>query len=82
MKNINATEFKVKIDEVKCIDEKLKEIANKIKNLKKKKIMKKLKLGDQVVFDYSATVDGKKFEGSEGKDVQIELRKRFIFKRF
>jgi FKBP-type peptidyl-prolyl cis-trans isomerase (trigger factor) len=30
--------------------------------------MKKLN-GDQVTFDYSATVDGNKFEGSEGKGV-------------
>ena len=30
---------------------------------------KKAIIGDQVTFDYSATVDGKKFDGSEGKGV-------------
>ena len=32
--------------------------------------------GDQVIFDYSATVDGNKFDGSEGKGVQLVLGKR------
>ena len=44
--------------------------------------MKKLINGDQVTFDYSATVDGNKFDGSEGKGVQIELGKDLFFKRF
>ena len=40
------------------------------------------KNGDQIVFNYSATVDGKKFDGSEGKDVQIELGKDLFLKGF
>ena len=43
--------------------------------------MKKCK-GDQVTFDYSATVDGNKFDGSEGKNVQIELGKDLFLKGF
>ena len=42
----------------------------------------KAKIGDQVVFDYSATIDGKKFEGSEGKGVQLELGKDLFLKNF
>ena len=38
--------------------------------------------GDQVIFDYSATVNGNKFEGSEGKGVQIELGKNLFLKGF
>ena len=38
--------------------------------------------GDQVSFDYSATVDGNKFEGSEGKGVQLELGKDLFLKGF
>ena len=37
--------------------------------------------GDQIVFDYSATVNNK-FEGSEGKGVQIELEKDLFLKDF
>ena len=33
-------------------------------------------------FDYSATIDGNKFEGSEGKGVQIELGKNLFLKGF
>ena len=39
----------------------------------------KAKIGDQVVFDYSATADGNKFEGSDGKGVQLELGKDLFF---
>ena len=39
-------------------------------------------IGDQVIFDYSATAEGKKFEGSEGKGVQIELGKNLFLKGF
>ena len=44
--------------------------------------MKKAAIGDQVIFDYSATVDGNKFEGSEGKGVQLELGKNLFLKGF
>ena len=35
-----------------------------------------------MVFDYSATVNGEKFDGSEGKGVQIELGKDLFLKGF
>ena len=79
--NINATEFKVKI-ESKTVDTKLKEIANQYKSFVEKKEDEKSEKGDQITFDYSATVDGKKFEGSEGKEVQIELGKDLFLKGF
>ncbi len=69
-----ATSFKVKIED-KIIEEKLKEIANQNKQFEDKKDNEKATKGDQVTFDYSATVDGDKFEGSEGKGVQLELGK-------
>ena len=47
-----------------------------------KKENEKAKIGDQVVFDYSASVDGNKFEGSEGKGVQMELGKDLFLKGF
>ena len=45
-------------------------------------LRRKSKKGDQVIFDYSATIDGNKFEGGEGKNVQIELGKDLFLKGF
>ena len=76
-----AIEFKVKIDE-KVINEKLKEISNQNKQFENKKDDEKAQIGDQVVFDYSASIEGKQFEGSEGKGVQLELGKDLFLKGF
>ncbi len=76
-----ATEYKVKI-ESKVIEKKLKEIAAQNKQFEDKKENEKAVIGDQVVFDYSAKIDGNKFEGSEGKGVQIELGKDLFLKGF
>ena len=76
-----ATNVKVKIED-KIIEEKLKEIANQNKQFEDKNENEKAINGDQVIFDYSATVDGNKFEGSEGKGVQIELGKDLFLKGF
>ena len=76
-----ATNFKVKIED-KIIEEKLKEISNQNKQFEDKNENEKSNNGDQVVFDYSATVDGNKFEGSEGKGVQLELGKDLFLKGF
>ena len=78
---IKATGYKVKIEE-KVISEKIKEISSHNKQFKDKKENIKAEIGDQVIFDYSATVDGNKFEGSEGKGVQIELGKNLFLKGF
>ena len=61
---------------------KLNEISNQNKQFEDKKENEKAKKGDQVVFDYSATVDKDKFEGSEGKGVQLELGKNLFLKGF
>ena len=71
----------VKIDK-KIIEDKLKELANQNKQFEDKKENEKSIIGDQVTFDYSATVDENKFEGSEGKGVQIELGKNLFLKGF
>ena len=76
-----ATSFKVKIED-KIIEEKLKEISDQNKKFEDKNEGEKAVYGDQVIFDYSATVDGNKFDGSEGKGVQIELGKDLFLKGF
>ena len=76
-----ATNFKVKIED-KIVEEKLKEIVNQNKQFEDKNENEKAMNGDQVTFDYAATVDGNKFEGSEGKGVQLELGKDLFLKGF
>jgi trigger factor len=76
-----ATEFKVKIGQ-NLINEKLNEIAGQNKQYEIKKDNDKAAIEDQVTFDYSATVDGKVFEGSEGKAVKLELGKNLFLKGF
>jgi trigger factor len=76
-----ATDFKVKIED-NVIDEKIKEISEQNKQFEDKNENEKAIIGNQVIFDYSATVDGNKFEGSEGKEVQLELGKDLFLKGF
>jgi trigger factor len=76
-----AVEFKVKLED-KIIDEKIKEISEQNKQFEDKNENEKAITGNQIVFDYSATVDGEKFEGSEGKGVQLELGKDLFLKGF
>ena len=76
-----ATSFKVKIED-KLIEEKLKEIATQNKQFEDKNENEKAINGDQVTFDYTASVDGNKFDGSEGKGVQLELGKDLFLKGF
>ncbi len=79
--NFKATEYKIKVDN-QLIEKKVKEIATQHKHFEERKEGEKSKIGDQITFDYSATVDGNKFEGSEGKGVQIELGKDLFLKNF
>ena len=76
-----ATSFKVKIEN-KIIDKKIKEIADQNKQFKDKNENEKALKGDQVIFDYSATIEGNKFDGSEGQGVQLEIGKDLFLKGF
>ena len=44
-----------------------------IKILLKKKENEKSIKNDQITFNYKATIDGKSFEGNEGKGIKLEL---------
>ena len=81
LNNLKINNFKIKIDK-KIIDEKLSEIAQQNKIFVDKKDNEKAVKGDKVSFNYSATINGEKFDGSEGKDVQIELGKDLFLKGF
>ena len=81
LEKIKASEYKIKIEK-KIVDDKLKELAEQNKKFEEIKDIEKAKIGDQITFDYSATANGEKFEGSEGKGVQIELGKNLFLKGF
>ena len=79
--NFKATEFKIKVED-SIIDNKIKELATQHKSFTDKKDDEKAENQNQVTFDYSATVDENKFEGSEGKGVKLELGKDLFLKGF
>ena len=79
--NIKFDEYNVSIDSRET-DKRIKEIAKNQKNFVDVDPAKVANEGDLVVFDYKATVDGKEFKGSEGKNTQLELGKDLFIKGF
>ena len=75
-----ANEYLVKIEN-KLVDEKIKEIAKNQPSFirQSRKISKR---GDLVIFDYNASVDGEKFEGSEGKNTRLVVGEDLFLKGF
>ncbi len=74
-----AKEYLVKIEN-KLVDEKIKEVAKNNKTFSDKK--EKSERGDLVIFDYNASVDGKKFEGGEGKNTRLVVGEDLFLKGF
>ena len=81
LEKFKASQYKIKIEK-KIIEDKLKEIAEQNKKFEDKKDNERSIVGDQLTFNYFASIDNKKFEGNEGKDVQIELGKNLFLKGF
>jgi len=74
-----ANEYLVKIEN-KLIDEKIQEIAKNNKTFSDKN--EKSAKGDLVIFDYNASVDGEKFEGSDGKNTRLVVGEDLFIKGF
>merc|ERR1711991_692762 len=81
LENIKFDEYTVKIDESET-DKRIKEIAKNQPNFKEVSPDTNAKKGDLVSLDYKATVDGKDFKGSEGKNTQLTLGKDLFLKGF
>ncbi len=81
LENIKINEYSVKIDP-KETELRIKEIAKNQNNFSAKDNDEKSLDGDLVVFDYSATINDKKFEGGEGKNTQVVLGKDLFIKGF
>ncbi len=81
IENIKFDKYSVKIDSFET-DKRIKEIAKNQKNFVEVDPSKVANEGDLVVFDYKASVDGKEFKGSQGKNTQLELGKDLFIKGF
>ena len=81
IENIKFEEYTVKIDTNET-DKRIKEIAKNQPNFKDALDGTVAKEGDQVIFDYQATVDGKSFKGGDGKNTQLTLGKDLFLKGF
>ena len=81
VENIKFDEYLVKIDANET-DKRIKEIAKSQNNFIDVADEVKATDGNSVTFDYKATIDGKNFTGSEGKNTQIILGKDLFIKGF
>ena len=81
LENIKFDEYTVKIDDNET-DKRIKEIAMNQPNFKEGAAETNAKEGDLVALDYKATIDGKEFKGSEGKNTQLTLGKDLFLKGF
>ena len=79
--NIKFDQYEVKVDEAET-EKRIKEIAKNQPNFKDSPDGTKAKEKDLVIFDYTATVDGKSFKGGEGKNTQLTLGKDLFLKGF
>ena len=75
------SEYLVKVSK-DVLEERLENLSKEYKSFEDKKSDAKSETGDQVIFNYQATVDDKEFEGSKGKDVAIELGKDLFLQGF
>ena len=77
--NIKFDQYTVKIDSAET-NKRINEIAKNQPNFKEATQETKAEEGDLVVLDYTATVDGKSFKGSEGKNTQLTIGKDLFLK--
>ena len=81
IESIKFDQYSVKIDDSET-DKRIKDIAKNQPSFKDASPETKAKEGDLVILDYQATVDGKEFKGSEGKNTQLTLGKDLFLKGF
>ena len=81
VENIKFTDYEIKITDAN-VKNRVDDIAKNQDNFKDKNENETAKDGYMVVFDYLATIDGKNFEGGEGKNTQIVLGKDLFIKGF
>ena len=78
---IKATDYEILVDK-NIVDKRVNEIAKGQQNFSDKKENEKSEKGDMIIFDYKAKVEGKDFEGNEGKNIQLILGRDLFIKGF
>ncbi len=81
LNKIKATEYNIEIEK-NIIDKRISEIAKSQQNFEDKNENGKTEKGDMVIFDYEGKIDGKDFEGNQGKNVQLILGRDLFIKGF
>ena len=81
LNQVKATNYEISVDE-NTVEKRINEIAKGQQSFENKKENEKSLKGDVVIFDYSAKIEGKNFEGNEGKNVQLVLGKDLFIKGF
>ena len=81
LESIKFDEYNVKIESEE-IEKRIKEIAKNQNNFKEVLTEVKSVIGNLVIFDYKASIDGKEFTGGEGKNTQLILGKDLFIKGF
>ena len=81
LEKIKFNEYEINIDDSET-NKRIKDIAKNQKNFIEVDAAKVANDGDLVSFDYKATVNGKNFEGDEGKNTQLEIGKDLFIKGF
>ena len=70
LENIKITDYEIIIDE-DTVKNRILEIAKNQQNFSDKLVNVSAEKGDMVIFDYEAKIDGKNFEGGQGKNIQL-----------
>ena len=81
IQNYKASDYSVKVGK-DVLDERLENLSKEYKTFEDKKNDTKSEIGDQIIFNYQATVDNKEFEGGKGEGVAIELGKDLFLQGF
>ena len=81
IENIKFVDYEIKVTE-KVTEKRIDDIAQNQNNFKDRNENEAAQNGDLVVFDYDATIENKRFEGGQGKNIQIVLGKDLFIKGF
>ena len=81
LNKIKIVDHEISVDQ-NTIKKRIDEIAKTQKQFSDKSNSEIAEKEDMVVFDYEAKIDGKKFEGGEGKNIQLILGRDLFIKGF
>ncbi len=78
---IKVTSYEIMVEQA-LVEKRLKEIAKQQQNFSDKKKDELSENDDLIIFDYTAKVDDKDFDGNIGKNIQLVLGKDLFIKGF